>query len=175
MRVGIDGRLWNSTGVGRYIRALFEYLPKDQEYVWFLGEKEFSSLVMPGKWKKVLARPHWHTITEQLVMPILFYREKLDLLHVPYVNFPVFYFGKTVSTIHDLIPDHFKTGRATTLPFWFYLIKKIGYHFLVWIATKRAVKILTLSNDAKNEIVSHYGTDPDKIAVIYEAGTLENA
>lgn len=175
MRIGIDARLWNETGVGRYIRALFRYLPKDQEFVWFLGQREYDTLETPEKWKKVLATPHWHTINEQIVMPFLYYKEGLDLLHVPYVNFPVLYFGKTISTIHDLIPDHYRTGRATTLPFWFYPIKKFGYHFLVWVATVRAKKILTLSNDSKSEIINHYSADPDKINVIYEAGTLENA
>lgn len=176
MVVGIDARLWNETGVGRYIRSLFAYLPKDDEFVWFLGKKEYETLQMPSsKWKKVLATPHWHTFEEQLVMPVLFYKEKLDLLHIPYVNFPIFYFKKTISTIHDLIPDHFRTGKVTTLPGWFFSIKNLAYHFLVWIATKRVEKILTLSNDAKNELVDHYNVDPAKIKVIYEAGTLENA
>lgn len=175
MVVGIDARLWSQTGVGRYIRSLFRYLPKDQEFVWFLGKEEFENIEMPPKWKKVLADVHWHTIAEQIIIPILAYRENLDLFHVPYVNFPVFYFKKTVSTIHDLIPDHYKTGRATTLPFWFYLIKKFGYHFLVWMATKRAAMINTLSNDAKNELIAHYHVAPEKIKVTYEAGTLENA
>ena len=175
MRIGIDARLWNETGVGRYVRSLFRYLPREQEFVWFVGKKEFEILELPcPKWKKVLATPHWHTFMEQFLMPVLFYRENLDLLHVPYVNFPLFYFKKTVSTIHDLIPDHYRTGRATTLPRWFYLIKKFSYHFLVWIATVRAMKIFTLSIDAKNEIVDHYPADPNKIIAIHEAGTLED-
>lgn len=175
MVIGIDARLWNETGVGRYIRSLFQYLPRDEEYVWFLSKKEFDSLELPNsKWKKVLARPHWHTFKEQIIMPWLFYRENLDLLHVPYVNFPVLYVKKVISTIHDLIPDHYKTGRATTLPAWFYPIKKLGYHFLIWMATVRAIKIFTLSNDAKNEIVGHYNVNPDKIIAIHESGKLED-
>ncbi len=59
-------------------------------------------------------------------------------------------------TIHDLIFDHYKTGKASTLPRWFYVIKKIGYHIVLWTSVKRATKILTLSQDAKNEIVDHY-------------------
>ncbi len=177
MTIGIDARLWNETGVGRYIRQIFFLLPKidtKNNYVWFLSKKEFNTLAMPRpNWKKVLATPHWHTFKEQLVMPWLFYRERLDLLHVPYVNFPFLYFGKTVSTIHDLIPDHFKTGRASTLPFWFFVLKKIGYHFLVWVATVRAKRVFTLSNDAKNELISHYNLKPEKIIFTYEAGTLE--
>ena len=174
MVIGIDARLWGETGVGRYIRALFTYLPKNEEYIWFLGEKEFFLLEMPGRWKKVLATAHWHTFSEQVVMPWLFYKENLDLLHVPYVNFPVFYFKKSVITIHDLIPDHFKTGRTTTLPFWHYLIKKFGYHFLIWWAVKKAEKILTPSNSAKQEIIDHYHVSPTKVSVIYESGELEN-
>ena len=177
MIIGIDARLWSETGVGRYIRQIFYLLPKidkKNDYVWFLSEKEFQTLNLPRpNWKKVLAKLHWHTLSEQIMMPILFYREKLDLLHIPYVNFPFLYFGKTVSTIHDLIPDHFKTGRASTLPFWFYLIKKIGYHFLVWMATVRARRIFTLSRDAQHELVAHYHLKPEKIVFTYEAGTLE--
>lgn len=174
MRIGIDARLWNETGVGRYIRALYQYLPEGDEYVWFLGEKEYKTLELKPGHKKVLATSHWHTVTEQLTMPWLFYKENLDLLHVPYVNFPTLYLKKTISTIHDLIPDHYKTGRATTLPIWFYWFKKLGYHLLVWIAAKRAARILTLSNDAKNEIVEHYRVSPKKVTAIHEAGTLED-
>lgn len=176
MRIGIDARLWNETGVGRYIQALFAYLPKDQEIIWFLGPKEFANLqITSAKWRKVLATPRWHTLSEQIIMPILFYRENLDLLHVPYVNFPAFYFRKTVSTIHDLILDHYKTGKATTLPWWGYLIKKVGYQFLVWVATRRAAKIIAVSYSTKKEIIDHYQVNPERIEVIYESGELSRA
>lgn len=175
MKIGIDARLWNETGVGRYIRSLFAYLPKNQEFVWFFGEKEYQTIEMPSpKWKKVLTPIHWHTFKEQLLMPFFFYREQLDLLHVPYVNFPVFYFGKTVVTIHDLIPDHYRTGKVTTLPWWFFNIKNIAYHFLIWAATRRAQKVFTLSNDAKKEIINHYKVSPSKIIAIRESGKLED-
>lgn len=167
--------MWNETGVGRYVRALYRYLPHDQEFVWFLNSPTFESLEMPPKWKKVKCNVHWHTFAEQIKMPVLFYRENLDLLHVPYVNFPMLYLKKTFSTIHDLIPDHYRTGRVSTLPWWFFAIKKLGYHFLIWLATKRSQKIFTLSNDAKNEIVDHYRPDPEKVVFTYESGGIENA
>ncbi|MCL4389941.1 MAG: glycosyltransferase family 4 protein [Patescibacteria group bacterium] len=173
MRIGIDGRLWNETGVGRYIRALFKYLPKDQEFVWFFGKKEFKSVEMPPKWKKVLVDIHWHTLREQLVLPWIFARENLDLLHFPYFSFPILYPGRFVITIHDLIFDHYKTGKWSTLPGWLYDIKKLGYHLVNWISVFRAEKIFTLSNDAKNELISHYQASPNKVAVIYESGKLE--
>ena len=175
MRIGIDGRLWNETGVGRYIRSLFLYLPKEQEIVWFLGKKEYETLEMPSpKWRKVLADVHWHSLREQIFMPIIFLRENLDLLHFPYFSFPIFYPGRFVITIHDLIFDHYKTGKWSTLPHWLYLIKKISYHLVNWVSVFRAKKIFTLSNDAKKELVSHYLADINKIVVTYESGDLED-
>ncbi|MCL4397613.1 glycosyltransferase family 4 protein [Patescibacteria group bacterium] len=177
MRIGIDARLWNETGVGRYIRSIFKYLPeidKENEYVWFFSKKEFEAVEMPSpKWKKVLADVHWHTLREQLLLPWIFSREKLDLLHFPYFSFPILYPGKFVITIHDLIFDHYKTGKWSTLPGWLYVIKKTGYHLVNWVSVFRAERIFTLSNDAKSEIVKHYKADPDKISVIYESGALE--
>lgn len=178
MRIGIDGRLWNETGVGRYVRSLFRYLPeldKKNEYVWFLGEKEFNSLEMPSpKWRKVKTNIHWHTFAEQIILPLVFLRENLDLLHFPYFTFPILYPKKFVVTIHDLIFDHYKTGKTSTLPFWFYLIKKLGYHLVNWVSVFRAERIFTLSWDAKNELIDHYKADPEKVVVTYESGVLED-
>lgn len=181
MRIGIDARLWNETGVGRYIRSLVKYLQvldKSNDYVLFCKSKDHESIkyqVLSIKWKIVETDIHWHTLREQLVLPWIFSKERLDLLHFPYFSFPIFYPGKFIITIHDLIYDHYKTGKASTLPAWLYLIKKIGYHLVLWIAVRRARAILTLSNDVKSEIVEHYGVDPLKITVTYEAGELENA
>ncbi len=178
MRIGIDGRLWEATGVGRYIRSIYKYLPeldKANEYVWFLSRKEYETLDMPSpKWRKVLADVHWHTLREQIVLPWIFWREHLDLLHFPYFSFPIFYPGQFVITIHDLIFDHHKTGKWSSLPGWLYTIKKIAYHVVNWVSVFRAEKIFTLSLDAKNELIDHYRANPNKVVVIYESGTLED-
>jgi glycosyltransferase involved in cell wall biosynthesis len=177
-KIGIDARLWNETGVGKYIRSLFNNLSivdKENEYVWFFRKKEFETIILPSpKWKKVETNIHWHSIKEQLLLTFIFSKEKLDLLHVPYFSFPIFYPGKFIITIHDLIFDHYKSGKASTLPRWFYYIKKAGYHLILQTAMKRAEKVLTISNDAKNEIINHYHVDDSKIIVTYEAGTVEN-
>lgn len=177
MRIGIDGRLWNETGVGRYIRSLFKYLQKvdrENEYVWFFRKAEFSSVEMPNeKWQKRLADVRWHTLAEQIFLPKILSTEKLDLVHFPYFSIPVFYKGRFVVTIHDLIFDHYKTGKASTLPFWIYWIKTIGYKVVLSQAVKKSSAIITVSNDAKNEIINHYNVNSKKIFVTYEAGNLE--
>lgn len=178
MRIGIDARLWSETGVGRYIRSLFRYLPeidKENEYVWFFGPKEYATIEMPSpKWHKVLADVHWHTFREQVILPWIFFKERLDLLHFPYFSFPILYPGKFVITIHDMIFDHYKTGKWSTLPGWLYIIKKLAYHLVNWVSVRRATLIFTLSNNAKKEIIDHYKANPEKIKVIYESGALED-
>ena len=62
------------------------YLPHEQEFIWFFGKKEFETIEMPSqKWRKVETNIHWHTLAEQLILPWVFYREHLDLLHFPYL------------------------------------------------------------------------------------------
>lgn len=178
MRIGIDARLWNETGVGRYIRSLFRYLPSldlRNEYVWFFRRKEYETISMPASsWKKVLADVPWHTVREQVLMPLYFYRENLGLLHVPYINFPVFYFRPSVVTIHDAIFDHYRSGKFSTLPAWLYFFKKLAYYFVTWNAIHRAKKVFTLSNDAKSELRAHYHSSGEDIIVTYESGELED-
>ncbi|MCL5439112.1 MAG: glycosyltransferase family 4 protein [Patescibacteria group bacterium] len=177
MRIGIDARLWKETGVGRYIRSLFQYLPevdKENEYIWFFRKKDFDKIEIPNsKWQKRVADIRWHTFSEQIILPKILLSENLDLVHFPYFSVPIFYPGKFVVTIHDLIFDHYKTGKASTLPSWFYFIKTIGYGFVLSSSVKKASAIITVSNDAKNEIIDHYNADSKKIFVTYESGNLE--
>ena len=118
MKIGIDARLVNETGVGRYVRNLIAELGKIDDknsYVVFLRKSAFDSFALPNaRWTKRLADIPWHSVTEQLFMPAIFNSEHLDLLHVPYFNVPLFYFGKFIVTIHDLTILHFDTGKATT-------------------------------------------------------------
>jgi glycosyltransferase involved in cell wall biosynthesis len=173
MKIGIDGRLWSQTGVGRYIQELVINLAKTDKknhYILFLRKKEFESVSLPSPtWEKKLADIRWHSLIEQLILPFTLRREHLDLLHFPYFSVPIFYPGKFVVTIHDLILDHFETGKASTLPWFAYKIKRLGYKLVMWIALHRAVKIITVSENTKKEIVDHYKINPGKVIITYEA------
>ena len=172
MKIGIDARLWGATGVGRYLEELVENLAKidkKNHYVLFLTKKH-KNLSLPGPtWEKRIANIRWHSVKEQILMPLILWREHLDLVHFPYFSVPIFYPGKFVVTIHDLILDHFETGQATTLPWFLYKIKRLGYKLVIWVALKRAVKIITVSEATKNKIVEHYKINPGKVVVTYEA------
>lgn len=172
MNIGIDARLINETGVGRYIRNLIRELARIDTvntYVVFLRRGSYEHFSVPNvRWKKRLADVPWHSIAEQLVMPILFYRERLDLLHVPYFNVPMVYFGAFVVTIHDLTILGFDTGKASTLPYALYKIRRFGYRLALTKAMFWAKKIIAVSASTKREITRHFDIDPDDIIVTYE-------
>lgn len=172
MNIGIDARLIEETGVGRYIRNLVWQLARidhRNRYVVFLRKKSFDTFQPPNvRWTKVLADVPWHTVREQLMMPGLCRAQKLDLLHVPYYNPPVFYTGRVVITIHDLTILHFATGKATTLPFGLYALKHMGYRAVLRIALSKAANVIAVSETTKQEILDHFRINPARITVTYE-------
>ena len=177
MNIGIDARLWQETGVGRYIRALVENLAvvdKQNNYTLFLKSQSWNVVKLPNsRWQKIKADVSWHTLNEQILMPIIYKRARLDLLHIPYFAVPVFTSVPFVVTIHDLTISHFATGKATTKPLPLYAMKQMGYRLVLAAAVKRAVRVITVSRTVKSELLGKYRLAEDKVIAIYEAGTLE--
>lgn len=172
MRIGIDCRLWNETGVGRYIRNLVEelgILDETNNYVLFFRKEEFETVpIVSKKFQKKLADIPWHSLKEQTEFKSILEKEKLDLVHFPYFSYPVGYKGKFVITIHDLIIDHFPTGKASTLPSPVYFLKHLGYKFVLQQAVKHAEIVLTVSGATKQELIDHYHPNGEKVVVTYE-------
>lgn len=172
MRIGIDARLIDETGVGRYTRNLLSQLgavDRTNEYVVFLRRKSFDAFTLPNsRWKKILADVPWHTVTEQLVMPGIFVREKLDLLHVPYFNVPMLYRGAFVMTVHDLTILHFDTGKASTHPWVLYKLRRLGYRTILRWGILHAKHLIAVSKATRQEILDHFPVQEEKITVAYE-------
>src|ERR1035437_6996106 len=161
MRIGIDARLWEQTGVGRYIRNLvvnLQKIDKKNEYVLFVRKEDLESVkkeVKNLKWSIVKANIKWHSIAEQVELPLLLNKQKLDLVHFPYFSVPISYRKPYVVTIHDLIINHFSTGEASTLAYPLYVGKRLSYKFIVRQAARRAKRIIVPSSATKEEIIDH--------------------
>lgn len=172
MNIGIDARLIGETGVGRYTRNLLQELAKidtKNRYTIYLPHAAYEKFKLPNsRWRKRLALVAWHTFQEQLVMPVLFYQDRLDLLHVPYFNVPLFYFGKVVVTMHDLTIYHELTGKASRLPYFLYLIKHLAYRVLLYFGLNRAAIIIAVSEATKDDLKETLGISENKIQVTYE-------
>lgn len=172
MKIGIDARLYSQTGIGRYIRNLIKALGEvdtENNYVVFLLREDAKKFKLPNKrWKIKLADIRWHSFLEQILIPVFLYKEKLDLVHFPYFNVPIFYLKPFIVTIHDLTHLHFDTGRASTLVWPFYKIKRLGLKIVLWWAINKAKKVIAVSEGTKKEILDHYKINPNKVIVTYE-------
>lgn len=180
MTIGIDARFFGpkGKGLGRYTQKLIETLEEiDQEndYVIFLRRENFDDFYPQNpRFKKVLADYHWYSVAEQIFFPFVIYRQKINLMHFPHFNVPILYFKPYVVTIHDLILRHFATRRASTLEPLIYRFKNIAYKIVIWLAIKRAKKIITVSEYVKNDVIRCFGVKLKKVAVTYEGAPEKN-
>ncbi len=171
MKIGIDARLYSESGIGRYIRNLLKYLQildKENDYFVFLLRKDFENIKLEGKFTRVLADFSWYGIEEQYKFPGLLNKYKLDIVHIPHFNVPIFYLGKMVVTVHDLIHQNFSMNRATTLDPFTYRVKQFGYSTIFNLALRNSKKIFVPSNYVKDEILKKFSVYRGKIVVTYE-------
>ncbi len=182
MRIGIDARFFGpkQKGLGRYSQKLIENLEEidqdsNDEYYIFLRRQNFDYFKpINRRFKKVLAEYSWYGWKEQLIFPLLLNKHKIDLMHFCHFNVPIFYRKRFVVTIHDLILFHFPTIKNTTLNRIQYFFKMMMYHLVIRSATKRAVKIITISNYVKEDIKKELKIADEKIIVTKEGFDLNS-
>jgi glycosyltransferase involved in cell wall biosynthesis len=173
-RIGIDARFYGpiGKGLGRYTQEVVDNIIKlDQKnkYIIFLRKENFSDFKCDDvRIKKVLANIKWYGLSEQIIFPFYILRERLDLMHFPHFNVPIFCPVKFIVTIHDLILIKFPTLRATTLGPVVYKIKNLAYKIVISLAVKRAMKILAVSEYTKKAVVEQFKVDSKKVVVTYE-------
>lgn len=172
MTIAIDARMLRQSGIGRYLRNLIGALQKiDQEnqYYLLMLREDYDTAKYHSNFHKVLADFRWYGIAEQRRLPTLLRRIKPDLVHFPHFNVPIFYQGKFVVTIHDLIHQHFRMKRATALDPITYRLKQAGYKKVFKAAVANSDKILTPTKFVAGQLEEEWGVPPGKIEVTYEA------
>lgn len=171
MKIGIDARMYGArqAGLGRYIQQLIIHLEKidtQNEYVIFLRQENFSefSPTQPN-FKKILVDVPWYGWKEQIILPKIIQKEKIDLMHFPHWNIPYFYQGNFVVTIHDLIMYHYPRAEASTHGRFIYWLKDLAHRIILKKAIKKAQKIIVPTEFTKNDLVKNFDISPEKIAV----------
>ncbi|HEU5477296.1 MAG TPA: glycosyltransferase family 1 protein [Gaiellaceae bacterium] len=163
MKIGIDARN-DRTGVGRYTFSLIRELARidrENEYVLFLGRERFATYAAPGpNFRTVEAAIPWFTLREQLALPRLVERERLDLVHYPHVTVPLLSTTPFVVTIHDL---NYLGTTAVSSP-----VRRAGYRVELAKA-RRARRLIAVSEHTRDSLVRALRVDPGRVAVTYEA------
>lgn len=173
-KIGIDARLYSQTGVGTYLKNLIYFLEKkelkDELFYIYLLPEDYNRLSFQNKnviKKRVNYR--WHSVGEQLGFALKLYSDGLELMHFTYFSYPVFYWKKFITTVHDVTPLLFKTGKASTKNQLVYNIKHLFFRIILRCQIEKAIKIITPTYTVKKQLEDIYGEKiSKKIYPIYE-------
>ena len=173
----VDARLYGPkhTGIGRYTKNLLKAitkLPSFKKYKFTLiiykNLEEEVKRDLGDKFQYITTNIHHYSLGEQLILPLIIYRLRADLVHFTHFNKPILYLKKSVITIHDLI-KHFFTGRDTTTknPV-LYTVKHLAYLFLTNIIVRRN-QIIVPSNFWRKYLIEKFVLDPSRVVTTHEA------
>lgn len=167
----IDARIRRSS-TGRYADKLLDYLQKldksnkytvllEQDDDWQPKNKNFTPL--PCKYKKFSLSP-----LQQISFSRFIYKLKPDLVHFAMTGHqPLFYWGKQVTTTHDL--TMFKFTRRGRLPKWLHWLRMKGYSLLMWQSHLLAKAIIVPSEYVRDAVAKFHLFTNRKIEITYEA------
>lgn len=153
MHIVIDARIISSS-TGRYAESLLTNLEKlntPHTYTVLVLRKDLNFWKpAKGNFRVVEADFPNYSLKEQLQYALLLYRLKPDLVHFCMPQQPLLYFGKRVTTIHDL--TLVKYENIDMNPFIYKIRKSIFIgllHNVIW----RSKMIVTPSNFVRKELI----------------------
>ena len=166
MRIAIDARKLRDFGIGTYLRNILielSRLDRDTEYVVLCRPDDIDSGDVLGQnFRMVPETAPNYSVSEQFRIPAVLAREGVRLVHEPHYVLPALIQCRSVVTIHDCIH----------LMFPQYLPNRLAYVYAkgsMWIASKKANRILTVSEASKRDILRFFDVPPDKVSVIHNA------
>lgn len=169
MRIGIDCRMYSTkfTGIGKYTKQLVENLAKidhKNEYFLYFNTEEFENFkgLAPNFHKIEVNAPHY-SLKEQTKFALALYQTNPDIVHFTHFNSPILYFGKQITTIHDLTL-HFYPGQKNRS-----LLHKLAYKLIFRATITKAKKIITPSKHTAKDLNTIYRGTKKKTHTIYEA------
>lgn len=170
MHIVIDARNRRSS-TGRYTDRLLEHLqqidPVNRYTIllsagdaWQGSSKNFTPL--PSPYKQFSFNP-----LEQLGFAWQLYRLRPSLVHFTMTQQPLLYFGKIVTTTHDLTMLRFT--RPGKLPKWVHGLRMVLYRLLFWLSHRKSSAIIVPSRFVASDLKTYQPFTHKKIHVTYEA------
>jgi glycosyltransferase involved in cell wall biosynthesis len=158
------------TSSGRYVERLLHYLQKIDTvhpYQVLLKSGDLAGWHPDNENFTKVACPHREfSFGEQLGLLKQVRGLHADLVHFTFPQQPIWYKGKTVTTIHDLTTLHFDNPSKNWLAFRF---KRQVYKHVVKRAARKSAAVIVPSQFVRDSVAAFAGISPDKITVTYEA------
>ncbi|MDD2891870.1 MAG: glycosyltransferase family 1 protein [Candidatus Gracilibacteria bacterium] len=167
MRIGIDCRTYGSLHgyIGKYMEHFVSYLMENEdenEYVLFFHDREAGECTIPKSSRFHIIKTSTQTgsVCEQICFLYELSKEKLDVVFFSHPNIPLFYRGKTIVLLPDLVPYFYprKYSGGTLLRYW--------NNFLLRNSIKKAHAIIVLSEILKRDIIEIFDVHEENIHII---------
>jgi len=162
MRIAFDLRRIGNPGIGRYMKCLVEAVTAqapENEYLLILPPGGDDLVNAPGA-EKICSPLKYYSVREQVELPRILRRHRVDLLHSPHFLLPLLRPCPAVATIHDVI----YLACSQDLPS---RAGRLYYRAMMNACARMATRIITDSEHSRNEIVRYLRADPERIDVIY--------
>lgn len=166
----IDARNRRSS-TGRYTDRLIEHLQViDQSYRYTLlleKDDKFQPVNTNFTVINISYRQFSFSPVDQLGFALMLYRLRPDLVHFTMTQQPILYFGKIVTTTHDLTMLRFT--RASRFPGWLHSIGMSLYRAMFRWSHVKTNKIIVPSKFVADDLATHQRGAAKKIVMTYES------
>lgn len=157
-------------GVGVYgLNLVLNIKPETGLHYYILVQDDDSSLdscessavtlirVNSVKFRKLVNR----LILEQIYIPYLVYKYKIDVVHSLHYSFPIMASARKIVTVCDMI--FFKYPEL-------HLKSKVLYfRFFIWLTTFLAAKVICISKSTEQDYLAHFKASP-RLTTVVELG-----
>jgi glycosyltransferase involved in cell wall biosynthesis len=163
MRIGIDARelCGRPTGVGRHLAGLLSSWADDSvtgthSFVLYAHEPVVTPLRQAAV-RVIAGSPG--TRWEQVSLPAAAKHDRLDVFFAPGYTMPLTLGVPTVVLVHDI--------SFVVHPDWFRWREGLRRRVLTRWSCRRARHVLTVSDAARDDIISAFGISPDRVRRVY--------
>lgn len=176
MHIVLDARFFAQTagGISRYTRALIREVTASQTGHHFtvliptVNTAEWQAFAKqaaldPKQWRMQPIDIPYYSYAEQTRLPGLLNRLEPDLVHFTNFNHPVLWNQPFVVTMHDLTILNYPVGRRQRSA-----LAQAAFRWTIRHGLNSAKRVITVSQTSRDDLVDHFGGQPDRLAVVYE-------
>lgn len=165
MNIVIDLRMVTSNefGISRYMYNIvdnFQKIDHGNEYTLLVNDKTvLPYLENNSNFRFYRIKAKFISVYEQIAIPLALNKLNFNLFHAPSFAVPFFHPKPMIVTLYDLNHVVFKH--------YYSAIYQIYFHNIVKPVVKDCLKVITISEFSKNELMRLWNIPPEKIEVIY--------
>ena len=166
MRIGVDVREFKKdayTGLRTILRNFLAHVEKFGEHKFvFFGNQYTDLSSLPDFGKQIVLAEVNTFFWDQFQLPLSLRKEGIDVFFSPYIKTPLWRVCPYVSAVCDVIPLTVSKFRGIKA-----LLAKANFFLYAFICSRRSVKVITLSKDARDKVSKIFDIDLSRLKVVY--------